>query len=134
MTTRNYKVRFHLAAGPHFMHWQIRNGSDRLYVDPATHSVVMIDCVLKNRKSVARQIHAGGHKVVCAWIACKHIQIIPSVNAQVENPISYNPRVAPYWRNLLNENIDGRHYESIVSSGRSLETMRSVPEVKASQG
>ena len=134
MSKRNYKVRFHLSAGEHFMQWQIKNGNDRLYVDPATTSIVMIDCVLKNHKSIAKRIHAGGHKTVCAWIECKHIQTMPLIEAEMQNPISFNPRVAPYWRNLLNENIDGRHYDSIVSSGRSLETMRSVPEVKASQG
>lgn len=116
--TKKTKVRFHLGAGQHFMHWQITypNG-DIQYVDPNKQNMVFHDCQLKNRKGTAQRIHNGGEKVVCAWIECDWVQMV-FLTSKGE-PVTYNPRVSPYWRYGM-EVADNYRFSRIQSIGKNL--------------
>lgn len=112
------RVRFHLGAGKHFMHWQIRypNG-DIQYVDPSEHNMLLHGCQLKNRKGTAKRIHEGGEKVVCAWVECDWIQMV--FWSSKGTPLTYNPRVRPNWM-CMGENVDNARYQRIQTIGKNL--------------
>lgn len=112
------RVRFHLASGKHFMHWQIRypNG-DVQYLNPNTHSMVLHNCQLRNRPKTAMKIHNGGEKVVCAWVECDWIQ--NEFISDKGEPIHYNPRVTPNWV-YQNKNADNIKLLRIQTIGSKL--------------
>lgn len=112
------RVRFHLGAGKHFGHWQIRSGDRVEYVDPATASLVMRGCRLVNAPRVAKRIHAGAHKTPCAWIECERVESRPS-QAVTGEVVRYNPRVAPNWT-FRGSNADGTTFALLQTCGRSV--------------
>jgi hypothetical protein len=114
----SYKIRFHLAHGVHYQNWQVKIDRKVVYYDPEIVSLVMMNCKLKNHKTVAEQIYRGSHKTVCAWIECDILQIVsPQKESSVE--IIYNPKIAPYWRkNDLN--IDDHEFKLIYTSGKKV--------------
>jgi hypothetical protein len=115
---KKIRVRFHLAAGKHYKHWQIRypNG-DIQYVNPSEQNMLLHGCQLKNRKGTAKRIHEGGEKVVCAWVECDWIQNV--FMSDRGTPISYNPRVTPNWM-YQNQNADNLRFEKIQTIGDKL--------------
>lgn len=116
------KVRFNLGAGKHFKHWKIEypNGEVK-FVDPSKENLVMIGCQLHNQKGTAAGIHAGGEKVVCAWILCEHLSFgIFDETDYNKLVIKFNPRVLPYWVNDEGDNLDKREFGIIQSEGKNL--------------
>lgn len=112
------RVRFHLGAGAHCGHWQIRRGRRVEYVDPSVASLVMRGCRLANRPGVAKRIHDGEHKTPCAWIECETIETRPS-EAVTGELVRYNPRVAPHWT-YRGGNADGTAFAVLKTVGRSV--------------
>lgn len=112
------RVRFHLGAGPHFGHWQIRSGRRVGYVDPSGANLVMRGCRLANRPGVAKRIHGGDHKTPCAWIECESVEVAPAgaVSGEI---VRYNPRVAPHWT-YRGGNADGTAFAVLKTTGRSV--------------
>ena len=112
------KVRFHLGAGEHFKHWKIEypNG-DYQFINPAEQNMVLHGCQLHNRKGTAAGIHAGGEKVVCAWVWCESISMRYMTDKGI--PVSYNPRVYPYWVHE-GKNADNMRFEKIQTIGNKL--------------
>lgn len=112
------RVRFHLGAGRHFGHWQIRSQAGVEYVDPFAASLVMRGCRLVNSPRVAKRIHDGEHKTPCAWIECESVEDRPSqaVSGEV---VRYNPRVEPHWI-FRGGNADGTTFASLMTCGRSV--------------
>ena len=51
------RVRFHLANGEHFMHWQVRDGRSVRYYKPEAFSLQMNGCSLVNKAGAAGRIH-----------------------------------------------------------------------------
>jgi hypothetical protein len=96
-----YKLRFHLANGPHFMHWQLTSPSGEVtYHDPKTFRCMLVGTKLKNRRATAEKIHAGSNKTVCAWIEAEHFFLqdeFPEVKKELMPQVRYNPRVKPHW-------------------------------------
>lgn len=96
-----YKLRFHLAKGPHFMNWQLTSPTGEVtYHDPKTFRCLLVGTKLKNRRATAEKIHAGANKTVCAWIEAEQVFIqdeFPEVNKELMLQVRYNPRVLPYW-------------------------------------
>ena len=115
---KKIRVRFHLAAGEHFMHWQIRypNG-DVQYVKPSEQNMLLHGCKLRNQKGTAKKIHEGSSKTVCAWIECDWIQNV--FMSDRGTPLSYNPKVAPYWMSM-GENMDDKTFDRIQTRGNKL--------------
>jgi hypothetical protein len=112
------KVRFHLGAGEHFKHWKIEypNG-DYQFINPAEQNMVLYDCQLHNRKGTAAGIHAGGEKVVCAWVWCKSISMWFMADKGIE--VSYNPRVYPHWM-CDGKNADNWKFDKLQTVGNKL--------------
>jgi len=112
------KVRFHLGQGENYMKWQVRDGDkDPEYLDPETTSFTLINCTLKNNKRLAREIHGGANKTVCAWILCDEIRM-DAEHAEGQE-IGYNPRKKPFWTDGEND-LDNRKFKTISSKGRKL--------------
>lgn len=114
-----YQVRFHLGKGKHFGHWQVKSAVGVQYHNPATTSLTLLDCQLRNQPGTARKIHAGEHKKVCAWIDCNEV-IVSGRLSVVGLPCKYNPKVAPNWRNRSGDNIDNQRVEVLRTEGREV--------------
>lgn len=112
------KVRFHLGAGEHFKHWKIEypNG-DYQFINPAEQNMVLHGCQLHNRKGTAAGIHAGGEKVVCAWVWCDEVRMYSLTTTGV--PVSYNPRVYPHWM-FQGQNADNMTFDRLQTVGDKL--------------
>jgi hypothetical protein len=121
-----YRVRFHLGAGEHFMHWQVRHPDGRVtYHDPNGESLLLYGCRLRNQRKTAEKIKAGANKTVCAWVEADAVSLHPGVPAAVGGVVvEFNPRVAPYWRDSLGHDIDGHRYRCIATSGRHMKGQR----------
>jgi len=119
------KVRFHLAQGENYMHWQIKyeNGNVQ-YFDPKKFQLVMFECKLRNQKGTAEKIcYEGQNKTVCAWIECDEVivsTIIESDVSLMRMQVSYNPRVEPNWTNGISEDLDNTEYHIIKSINNKL--------------
>jgi hypothetical protein len=126
-----YRVRFHLANGQHFKHWQIVHpDGSKTYHDPATTRLWMIDACLHNRRAAALRIFGGADKTVCAWVSCDHVYIdeaspdavpesvIAGLLCQQAEAVSYDPRVAPHWRDEAGNDIDDENFDRITTRGQ----------------
>lgn len=109
------KVRFNLGRGKHYKFWKISYANDRVeYVDPSKYDLVMHDCKLVNYKKTAKKIFCGANKSVCAWIECSQVDIKKEVKIDGDHPeISYNPKIAPYWRDDKGMDIDNTFHDKI---------------------
>jgi hypothetical protein len=116
-----YKVRFHLARGENYMKWQISKDKEKPnYVDPDQFRIVMKGCLLKNNKRLAKEIHQGQNKKVCAWILCESIELFDTMGSTPTGmKITYNPRRNPFWTDGIS-NLDDRRCSQISSKGREL--------------
>jgi hypothetical protein len=112
------KVRFHLGAGEHYKHWKIEypNG-DYQFINPEKQNMVLHGCQLHNRKGTAEGIHAGGEKVVCAWVWCDEVRMYSLTSTGV--PVSYNPRVYPHWM-YEGMNADNMTFDRLQTIGNKL--------------
>lgn len=117
------RVRFHLAAGKHHCHWQVRHDDGRVeYFDPAATGLRMVGCRLTNQRGTAQRIYDGDHKSPCAWVEAQRVyQHTPNAwDKPFGEWVGFNPRVAPHWRNDEGDNLDGREFAVITTEGRSL--------------
>ena len=112
------KVRFHLGAGEHYKHWKIEypNG-DYQFINPEKQNMVLHGCQLHNRKGTAAGIHAGGEKVVCAWVWCDEVRM--RFITDKGQPVSYNPRVYPHWM-YNGQNADNMTFDRLQTVGDKL--------------
>jgi hypothetical protein len=116
-----YQVRFHLGAGENHLKWQIKHGQEITYHSPEDVTLKLTGCKLRNRPGLARQIHAGAKKDVCAWVEAEKVEIVSA--SEEGTPVLYNPRRVPYWTNAAGDNLDNRSFANIVSHGRSLQVI-----------
>lgn len=114
------KVRFHLGGGENFMKWQVRDGRRVEYHDPDKVSLTLRGCRLRNAPGVAKRIHGGANKSVCAWIECESVEVSPRRRRRVGAGVYFNPRVAPHWRDANGRNIDGARAREMRTAGRSV--------------
>jgi hypothetical protein len=110
------RVRFHLANGPHFRHWQLKQIETGrvIFVDPKDTVLLFRNCTLKNQETVAKKIFNGENKTVCAWFTCDWSRKLPSHPA-LGDEIMYNPKKCTYWTNLRGENLDNSFYPEIIA-------------------
>ncbi len=122
-----YKVRFHLAKGEYYRHFQVTlpDGRRKFY-DPESNFIYMDNARLYNNCKVAERIHGGRNKTVCSWIECDMVDIQgllgslfspdPSPNDEGKTELKYNPRKSPHW--LENgENVDFKKYSRLLTIG-----------------
>lgn len=112
------KVRFHLGKGINYKKWQITSDKKVEYLDPETTNLKLINCKLKNKRNIAEKIFQGQHKTVCAWIECEKIEISSSTEKTYQ--IFYNPKIAPFWRDQENNDLDDRQFEILCTQGNQV--------------
>lgn len=119
-----YRVRFHLARGPNYLHWQVKSPDGSVtYHNPDMVRLVMLNARLHNRPNVAKTICRGANKTVCAWIECDWVGVT-AVNTVPfgKNAIMYNPRKLPHWTDKTGQDLDNKKFDLIVSNEKFLYT------------
>jgi len=114
------RVRFNLGQGENYLKWQIKDAKSVDYYDPNDVTIIMTNAKLRNRSNVAKKIHEGSNKEVCAWIECSSAKVIGKIDLPVSSKKSYNPRVSPNWIDDKGLNIDGETYSSLVTIGKGV--------------
>ena len=122
--TMNYKCRFHLGAGEHFLHWRIENVKTKevKFYNPQQFSFTFLGCFLRNQKATARKINNGANKEVCAWIECDSVIVTPLLDLPLEwivencTQVCYNPKITPNWQ-INGVNADSMKFEKLVTFG-----------------
>jgi hypothetical protein len=110
------KVRFHLQHGPHFMQWQFKKKNEIWYFDPKISTIKLYNCFLHNNYNLAKKIHEGENKNVCAWIRCENFELLENnLNFNFAH-IKYNPKILPYWHTVDLNNIDNTFYHELFLS------------------
>ena len=126
---RMLKVRFHLGAGPHKGHFQVRDSDEVSYYDPEKFQLRMREGRLHNQPTTAKRINCGEiNKTVCSWIACESLEVVKAGtwNLHPSNliEVSYNPKVAPHWRDSDGQNIDGVVVPILQTVGKKVYRVR----------
>jgi hypothetical protein len=116
---KRYQVRFHLAKGENHGKWQVKSMAGVRYYDPAAVSLTLLDCQLRNQPATAKKVYDGANKSVCAWIDCNEV-LTAAPHTPPGLPVSYDPRVAPHWRNLTGGNIDGMSLSVLRTVSKSV--------------
>jgi hypothetical protein len=120
-----YKVRFHLAKGDYYRHFQITfPDGRRKYYDPESTFIYMDNARLYNNCRVAEKIYGGRNKTVCSWIECDDVEVesilgslfspdpTPTADGKIE--LKYDPRKNPHW--LENgKNVDFKNYSRLFT-------------------
>ena len=93
----------------------------------------MQDVTLVNHKSVARKIHEGANKTVCAWLRPKRVEVgtlnIDDLNKAFDMmldmrkdgtlvQVMYNPREFPHWVDNSGNNLDGKTLRKAMTIGK----------------
>lgn len=123
-----FRVRFHLAKGKHYMHWQVIDDIKKTvtYYNPSEYNLELVGCKLCNRPNVARKIKEGADKSVCAWVECEKVGAFTvrrgfnPICVFSSSEIRYNPRVSIHWHSNNISNADNYHMSCIMSYGRKL--------------
>jgi len=104
------------------MKWQItKDREPPSYVSPEQFRLVMRGCVLKNNKKLAREIHQGQNKKVCAWILCESLELqqADQIRVPLGTKIMFNPRKNPFWTDGTSD-LDNKRFSLISSIGKEL--------------
>ena len=94
------RLRFHLAKGPNYMNWQLRNKKEGIleYYNPDEFRYSIVRGKLNNSKKTATRIFEGENKTVCSCISFESgSQDQLNFNWLNSVRLSYNPRRAPSW-------------------------------------
>jgi hypothetical protein len=120
------KVRFNLAKGKNYRHWQVETETQKLYYDPQIHYLTFYKCVLKNRFNQAKKIFEGKNRQPCAWLVAEEYQVNKSPPTNLGKPIFYNPKKYPYWIDSDRQNIDNRQYQKIATVNSQLYILSAI--------
>ena len=113
------RLRFHLAPGEHFRHWQVRSGSSVEYFDPSKCSLTIRGCRLVVQPGTASRVYRSGVKAVCGWVEFESIEVGPP--AAPGRRLLFNPIDDVHWR-LDGEVVDGHRFDVLWTSGREVST------------
>lgn len=99
--SKEKRLRYHLARGEFYKHWQLKNSriGKPVYFNPEDTNFLLEDVKLYNKRYAAQKIYEGANKGVCAWLSISgKIMVSPSeIDVSNMTEVSYNPRVAPFW-------------------------------------
>lgn len=117
-----FKVRFNLGRGDNFMKWKVTGPNKEVqYLDPNEVSLILIKATLHNKRSSAEKIYQGHNKLVCAWVKCEDLKITHKYKFNDNlSQISYNPKVAPHWRDVQGIDIDDKYYGTLRTLGNQV--------------
>lgn len=122
------EVRFHLARGQHYMHWQIKivQGRDKVdvyYYDPFYYQLEMVGCKLVNYPNKAKKVYEAGVHDVSGWVRCEEVMINNEIMVDNLEKLYYNPIRDPYWRRESDSNEfiwDNSEYATLVTNGKQV--------------
>lgn len=126
---RHYEVRFHLGAGEHYKHWQMKsynNGNLMTvsYWNPDHYEILMSECQLINRPKKAAKVFESQKRDVCGWIKCysfilSDIASCGATDVKEMKMVVYDPKVQKYWHyENSNEDIDCKIFDRLVTRGK----------------
>jgi hypothetical protein len=118
-----YRIRFNLGRGQNYKKWKILNTSTKevIYLNPNEVSIHLSNATLCNRKEAAKRINEGHNKYVCSWIEVESFSYFNfSVPVFGLEELMYNPRVTPFWRDALGNDVDGFSFEELVTVGNKV--------------
>lgn len=125
---RDYKVRFHLGRGSHYMHWQVKDAHSVKYYDPKLYQLELGNCKLVSRHSAAKKVFDAGIKNVCGWVECENYWVlnverhIPIPTNELER-LFYNPIIDPCWRRGSDDgefSWDNNYFASLITDGNKI--------------
>ena len=126
---RSYQVRFHLGAGQHYKHWQVKHydGPTLLatsYWNPDHYQILMAECQLANRPKKAEQVFNSQRRDVCGWIKCyslviNKIDLCGVVDVDKMPMVVYDPKVQKHWHfeNQISD-IDCKVFDRLITYGK----------------
>lgn len=122
------EVRFHLARGQYYMHWQIKivQGGEKVnvyYYDPFYYQLEMMGCKLVNRPNKAKQVFEAGVHDVSGWVRCEEVRPVREMPIDNLEKLFYNPLRDPYWRRESDSNEfiwDNSEYATLITSGKQV--------------
>ncbi len=114
-----YRIRFNLGRGKNYKKWKIVNTSTKeiVYLNPEEISLRLYNATLCNRREAAKRINAGHNKYVCSWIECELYQESDTSLYFPMQELLYNPRIQPFWRDFLGNDIDGFAFSELITNG-----------------
>jgi len=129
-----FKVRFHLGAGEHYKHWQIRTTCkgkpDRVeYEDPAKVQLELVTCTLRSKTGVAKKVLASQVRDVCGWVECEHVitNYLDIISVQDLPRVTYDPKLNPYWKiEGDSDNYETMMVSELVTSGNKLYILKPI--------
>lgn len=133
-----FKVRFHLGAGIHYKHWQIRTvckgKPDRIeYENPAEVQLELVDCTLRSKTSVAKKVYSKQVRDVCGWVECEHVITTylkytdAPITVQELPRVTYDPKINPYWKiEGDSDNYETMLVAELVTSGNRLHILKPI--------
>ncbi len=116
-----FDIRFHLGAGQHYKHWQIKSvDAEPRYVAPFGKYILMTNCVLKNNRNKAEKIFESQKRDVCGFVRCQTYEVLNSaVDVSGLTELMFDPKIAPYWRKHNDPDAyDGMTYSTLVTHGK----------------
>ena len=129
-----FKVRFHVADGEHYKHWQIRTvckgKPDRIeYENPAEVQLELVNCTLRSQTGKAKKVFKSQVRDVCGWVECEHVitTYLDPITVEGLSRVTYDPKINPYW----NIEGDSDNYETmlvaeLVTSGNRLYILKPI--------
>lgn len=118
----HYEVRFHLSAGKHYKHWQIKHKEknkiiDVTYYDPYKYQLILKDCELINKPKVAAQIFQSKVRDVCGWVKCFNFSVAENkFDLHKFKKLVYDPKIKTFWHfENENKNIDGEKFNELIT-------------------
>ena len=121
-----YKVRFHLGAGVHFKHWQIRTvvkgQRDKVeYFNPEIVQLELVDCTLRSNTRIAKKVLKEQVRDVCGWVECQSFTQEANISVQELPKVIYDPKINPYWKiDGDSDNYEMIRVNTVVSGGKRL--------------
>ena len=129
-----FKVRFHLGAGEHYKHWQIRTprkGQSDLveYEDPSKVQLELVKCTLRSKTGVAKKVLSSQVRDVCGWVECKHIitTYLDPITVEGLSRVTYDPKINPYWKiEGDSDNYETKRVGDLITSGKRLYILKPI--------
>lgn len=121
-----FDVRFHLGAGEHYKHWQVKSKDEVLYYNPKQYYFLLHNCTLKNKRGTAEKVFSTQKRDVCGFVRCEDWELFEftpyyDMNYEYGDELMYDPKIAPYWRKENDPSIyDDLQYTRLITFGRRI--------------
>ena len=129
-----FKVRFHVAEGEHYKHWQIRTpikGQKDLveYADPSEVQLELVGCTLRTKIGVAKKVFKSQVRDVCGWVECEHVitTYLDPITVEGLSRVTYDPKINPYWKiEGDSDNYETKRVGDLITSGKRLYILKPI--------